>query len=189
MTQLLELPSTQGFDIEIPELGLIETPNNVMSPEEIYNTAVENRPEIKSAETMVESSKRTLGIARGTYYPSLSLSGSWGSGYSGANKIGTDPFTQQMPIGYTEISHETVIAERTGYESYNPKAFGDQLRENRNNTVSLNLRIPIFNGWSSRSSVAQAKIGMENANLDYPLLHHKEWVHINNNFNFLLVKF
>jgi outer membrane protein len=169
LTQLLELPSTQGFDIEIPELGLIEAPENVMSPEDIYSTAVENRPEIKGAETRVESSKRSLGIARGSYYPSLSLSGSWGSGYSGANKIGTDPFTQQIPIGYTEISHETVIAERTAYQSYNAKAFGDQLSENRNESVSLSLRIPIFNGWRSRSSVAQAKIGMENANLDLQL--------------------
>ena len=169
LTQLLELPTTAGFDIEIPELGLIEAPENVMSPENIYKTAVEVRPEIKGAETRVESSKRSLGIARGSYYPSLSLSGSWGTGYSGANKIGTDPFTQQIPIGYTENTHETVIAERTVYQSYNPKAFGDQLSDNRNESVSLSLRIPIFNGWRSRSSVAQAKIGVENANLDLQL--------------------
>ncbi len=168
LTQLLELPSTQGFDIEIPELGLIEAPDNVMSPEDIYSTAVENRPEIKSAETMVESSKRSLGIARGTYYPSLSLSGSWGSGYSGANKFGSNPFTQQVQIGETE-NGVPVFTETTGYQSYDSKAFGDQLRDNRNESVSLSLRIPIFNGWSSRSSVAQAKIGMENANLDLQL--------------------
>ena len=169
LTQLLELPTTEGFDIEIPQLGLIEAPKNVMSPENIFKTAVEIRPEIKSAETKVESSKRSLGIARGTYYPSLSLSGSWGSGYSGANKVGADPFTQQIPIGYTENTHEPVITEMTSYQSYNTKAFGDQLSENRNESVSLNLRIPIFNGWRSRSSVAQAKIGVENANLDLQL--------------------
>ncbi|MCD4664180.1 MAG: TolC family protein [Bacteroidales bacterium] len=38
-----------------------------------------------------------------------------------------------------------------------------------NETMSLNLRIPIFNGWRSRSSVAQAKIGVESANLDLAL--------------------
>jgi len=169
LTQLLELPSTKGFEIEIPELGLIEAPENVMSPEDIYNSAVEVRPEIKSSEIKVESSKRTLGIARSSYYPSLSLSGSLGSGYSGANKIGEDPFIQKIPIGYTENTHETVIAERTVYQSYNTKAFDDQLNENRNESVSLSLRIPIFNGWRSRSSVAQAKIGVENANLDLQL--------------------
>jgi outer membrane protein len=169
LTQLLELPSTEGFDIDVPQLGLIEAPENVMSPENIYKTAVEVRPEIKGAETRVESSKRSLGIARGSYYPSLSLSGSWGSGYSGANTVGTDPFTQQIEIGYTENTHETVIAEKIAYQSYNTKAFGDQLRENRNESVSLSLRIPIFNGWRSRSSVAQAKIGVENANLDLQL--------------------
>ncbi len=169
LTQLLELPTTKGFDIDVPELGLIEAPDNVMSPENIYTTAVEIRPEIKSAETKVESSKRSLGIARGSYYPSLSLSSSWGSGYSGNNKVGTDPFTQQIPIGFTENTHEAVIAERTVYQSYSPKSFGDQLSENRNESVMLSLRIPIFNGWRSRSSVAQAKISVENANLDLQL--------------------
>ncbi len=35
--------------------------------------------------------------------------------------------------------------------------------------MGLSLQIPIFNGWRSRSNVAQAKIGIESANLDYQL--------------------
>ncbi len=169
LSQLLELPSPKGFDIEIPQLGLIEAPEKVMSPENIYSTAVEIRPEIKGAETRVESSKRALEIARGSYYPRLSLSGSWGTGYSGANKVGSDPYTEVIPIGYTENTHETVLTPTTAYQSYKTKPFGDQFDENRNQSVSLSLNIPIFNGWASRSSVAQAKIGVENANLDLQL--------------------
>jgi outer membrane protein len=43
------------------------------------------------------------------------------------------------------------------------------LEDNLNKSVGLNLRIPIFNGWSSRSNVAQAKIGIENSTLDLQL--------------------
>lgn len=173
LTQLLELQTNQGFVIEKPELGLIDHPD-ILTPEKIYNMAVENRPEIKSAQIKVESSVKELSIARGSFYPSLSLNGSIGSGYSGANKIGENEFTIPMEIGYWNTGNpnnpeEPVYANYKGYESYNPKPFNDQLNDNLNETMSLNLRIPIFNGWRSRSSVAQAKIGIENANLDYQL--------------------
>ncbi len=166
LTQLLELPTPEGFVIEQPELGLIDQPE-ILRPEQIYGVAVENRPEIKSAEVKVESSERDLGIARGTYYPSLSFNGSIGSGYSGANYIYNNPSisVSDDPFAITE-NDVFVYPYEVNYESRNPKAFGDQLEDNLNESVSLNLRIPIFNGWVSRSSVAQAKIGIANADLE-----------------------
>lgn len=169
LTQLLELPTTAGFEIEKPEIGLVE-PTALFTPEKIYNQALENRPEIKSAELGVESSIATLKIAKGSYYPRLSLSGSLGSGYSGANKVGFDEYQFLPQIGKTQ-SGEPVFANDTytGYGGYKAKPFDDQLSENLNETVGLNLSIPIFNGWSARSNVAQAQIGIENANLDLEL--------------------
>ncbi|NOX48338.1 MAG: TolC family protein [Chlorobi bacterium] len=168
LSQLLELATPEGFEIEEPELGLIESPETFLTPEKIYTTALDLRPEIKSASVKVESSERDLDIARGTLYPRLSLSGSWGSGYSGANKIGKDPFTQSIPFGYT-ASNETVYFDQTGYQSFSAKPFSEQLNDNMNESIGLNLNIPIFNGWKSRSSIAQAKIGIANANLDLEL--------------------
>jgi len=169
LTQLLELPTPEGFEIEKPELGLIDQPE-IFTPQQIYSTAMAQRPEIKSAEYKVESSEKDLDIARGSYYPSLSLNGSIGSGYSGANQIGQNPFEYLPQIGVTEGGMAVYpVSPVTGYESYEPKAFSDQFNDNLNETVGLNLRIPIFNGWSSRSQVAQAKIGIENANFDLEL--------------------
>lgn len=173
LTQLMELQTTEGFNIEEPELGLMEPPE-FFTPDKIYTTAVESRPEIKSAEMNVESFEATLKIARGAYYPRLSLNGSVGSGYSGANVVGTNEFYSEFPIGYwypggPNDPVTTVYSLQRGYESYDPKSFGDQLNDNLNETMSLNLSIPIFNGWVARSNVAQAKIGIENANLDLQL--------------------
>ena len=141
LSQLLELSTPKGFVIEKPELGLIDDPEKLLDPEQIFAFAVEIRPEIQSAQIKVESSEKYLNIARGSLYPRLSFNGSWGSGYSGANKD----------------------------TSYNTKPFGDQLSDNNNRTIGLNLNIPIFNGWRSRSSIAQAKIGIADANLDLQL--------------------
>lgn len=76
LTQLLELPTPKGFVIEKPELGLINQPE-IFTPEQIFGVAVQERPEIKSAETKLESSQKTLSIAKGGYYPSLSLMPTW----------------------------------------------------------------------------------------------------------------
>lgn len=173
LTQLMELQTTEGFEIEKPELGLVDQPE-LYTPDKIYTTAVEVRPEIKSAEMNVESFEANLKIARGGYYPRLSLNGSLGSGYSGANVIGSDPITQEFPIGYWYTGNPgnpttNVYTLQQGFQSYNPKAFGDQLQDNLNQTMMLSLNIPIFNGWMARSNVAQAKIGIENANLDLEL--------------------
>ncbi len=169
LSQLMELQTPEGFDIEQPELGLIDEPE-LYTPDKLFTTAVETRPEIRSAEMNVEVSEMDLKIARGGYYPRLSLNGSIGSGYSGANQIGEDPFEYLPPIGITETGVNVYPTQPfVGYGSYNPKPFSDQLKDNLNETMNLSLSIPIFNGWSSRSNVAQAKIGIENANLDLQL--------------------
>jgi outer membrane protein len=169
LTQLLELPTPKGFEIERPELGLIDQPE-ILTPEQIFGIAVQARPEIKSAEVKLESSEKSLSIAQGGYYPSLSLNGSAGSGYSGANQIGSNPYEYTPQIGVTEDGVPVYpLSPITGYESFKAKPWDDQLQDNLNKSVSLNLRIPIFNGWTSRSNVAQAKIGIENSSLDLQL--------------------
>ena len=169
LSQLMELQTPEGFQIDKPELGIIDQPE-MYTPDKLYTTAVETRPEIKSAEMNVQSSEMDLKIARGNYYPRLSLSGSLGSGYSGANQIGEDPYDYLPQIGVTENNLAVFpVAPLTGFGSYNPKPFSDQLKDNLNETMNLSLSIPIFNGWVSRSNVAQAKIGIENANLDLEL--------------------
>lgn len=174
LSQLMELQTPAGFVIEKPELGLIESPENVLTPDEIYNLAREVRPEIKSAQLKVESSEKDLSIARGSLSPRISLSGSIGSGYSGANQIGTNPIYNEQEFGYWYTNNpdspiEPVYVMTSGFESYSAKSFSDQFNDNLNETVGLNLSIPIFNGWTARSSVKQAKIGISNANYDLEL--------------------
>lgn len=52
---------------------------------------------------------------------------------------------------------------------YDPKPWNDQFEDNLYQVMDLRLRIPIFNGWISRSTVAQAKIDVENSMLDLKL--------------------
>lgn len=139
LVQLLDLPSVDGFEIETPDLELGLQPSMGLSAEQIYGTALETQPSIKSAESRVKSSEIGLSMAQGGQSPTLQLQGSMGTGFSGANKL----------------------FDSTSF-SFNTKPFVDQVKDNFNRSISLNLNVPIFNGWSTRTNISRAKINVEN---------------------------
>lgn len=146
LVQMLDLPTTEGFEIESPDLELGLQPSITVTPEQIYSFALETQPSIKSAESKVRSSELGLSMAQGTQSPSLQLQGSLATGFSGANKLfDTTAFT------------------------YDVKPFKDQFNDNFNKSISLNLNVPIFNGWSTRTNISRAKINVENTKYNLEL--------------------
>lgn len=172
LSQLLDLPSTDGFDIEVPTLTVEDNMSIVGSPDQIYTYANEHMPEIKSAEYRLQVSERQLARSRGYYYPSLSLSGSWGTGYSGASTV----IDQVLPgesqlIGFAENplgEPLNVYAYQSKYTT-RIKPWGDQIKDNNNQTIGLFLSIPILNGFQTRTMVSKSKIAVESSRLDLEL--------------------
>jgi outer membrane protein len=168
LQQLIDLPVTRDFRIDKPQLKAVQAPKELVTPEIIYEKALVTRPEIKSAELAVESAMKSLAIARGSVSPSLSFSGSWGTGYSGLEKeVDPDlpPIVTTEPIGYVKNTFDTVM----GYYSSPAtrlKSFGRQLDDNNNQSLGFYLRIPIFNGWQGRTAITQAKIQRTQAEID-----------------------
>ncbi|MBW6491239.1 MAG: TolC family protein [Lentimicrobium sp.] len=171
LSQLLDLPSTDGFDIVVPALSVENEPEITGSPDQVYTYAREHMPEIKAAEFRLQSSERQLARAKGTYYPSLALSGSWGTGYSGASQI----IDQQTPInpiiGYAlNPAGENYEVYTYAYNyTYKTKAWSDQIKDNNNQTIGLYLTIPILNGWQTRTMVKKARLSVESSRLDLEL--------------------
>ncbi|MDP4280701.1 MAG: TolC family protein [Bacteroidota bacterium] len=168
LQQLIDLEVSKDFRIEKPNLKSVDTVRQLVPPDKIFEYAVLARPEIKSADLRVRSAERNLDIQRGTLLPTLSLGGSWGTGYSGASKeINTDikPDTTLVPFGFTQTTHEPVLYPEINYQ-YRVKSFSDQLKDNNNKSVGFYLSIPIFNGWQAHTNISRAKILKNQAELD-----------------------
>ena len=140
LTQLLEMPSPEGFTVARPSVqsdtaaanSTLNTLHSTLpSPDAIFAEALTVKPEIQSAQLAVTASERSIDIAKAGYYPTLSLSGGLGSNY------------------YT-TSH------------FHSDGFGKQLKNNFSQYIGLNLNIPIFNRFQTRNSVRSAKIDREN---------------------------
>lgn len=136
LTQLLELPTPDGFSVVRPALSVDDGSPVVIipSPEVIYAEALGIKPEIASQQLKLKGTEHNIKIARAGYYPTLSLSGGMGTNY------------------YTT----------SGFKSDN---FSTQLRNNFSQYIGLNLNIPIFNRFQTRNSIRTAKIQRENQQL------------------------
>ena len=95
LTQLLELPSPEGFDVIQPDADAIEfsIPD---SPEQIYAQALDIKPSIKSEELRLEQANKNIDVAKGGYMPTLSLSAGAGTGYYTSSNRTSDNFGSQM---------------------------------------------------------------------------------------------
>ena len=95
LTQLLDLPSPEGFDVIQPDADDIEfsIPD---SPEQIYAQALDIKPAVKSEEIRLQQAANSIDIAKGGYYPTLSLSAGAGTGYYTSSNRTSDNFGSQM---------------------------------------------------------------------------------------------
>lgn len=168
LQQALQLPASDDFDVEIPE---ITTEDLVLeqSREEIFQIAKGTMPEIRSAKLRIESSFYGVKAARGNLYPRLTASGSINTNYSSASA------TRFVPEGLNAVESGYFIQGPDGpiavYEmqpigTYRDiYGFSDQVKDNLYKSVSLTLGIPIFNNFSARANLQRAMITNEQAKI------------------------
>jgi len=166
LKQLMDLPGDTTLEIAIPIIELTENFGGLQDPYKVYDYALQNRPEIKGAEMRVQTSEKSLSVARGGISPSLSFSASLGSGFSGANLIldGTPTINGYYPNGNLTSTGDKVLSPNFNY-NYVTKTWDDQLIDNRNYSIGFHLVIPIFNGLRTYTNVSQSKIAVQQAEL------------------------
>lgn len=169
LMQLLQLSRNEApdFDIVTPDFDDVGMELISNTSDDIYRYAKNSLPQIMAAESRRRSAEFALDASRGLLYPTLSLSGAVGSGYSGNNRqpVG-EPSIEFVPIGVVAGTQETVITQNPVFD-FRTKSFSDQLNDNFNQNLFININIPIFNGAAARSNMNRAKIAQIEADLNY----------------------
>lgn len=140
LSQLLELPSPNGFSVVRPAISDDATSSFALSlppsPETIYQEAIAIKPEIRAEQIRLSVADRQIAIARSALYPSLYFNAGLQTNYYKTNGMPAD-------------------------------AFATQLKNNFSQYIGLNLSIPIFNRFETRNSIRSAKIDRENQLLQF----------------------
>lgn len=95
LAQFLELDHFENLDIVAPE-NLNESDLHFLSADEVFNSALTHRPEIKGAEYRLENSEYNVLIAKSYNYPSLSLGANYGTNYYNLANYTNLSFGQQF---------------------------------------------------------------------------------------------
>jgi len=161
MKHLLQLPITDQFDIEDPDVTIDAIANwDTLTLTSVYDYAIGNHPNVKSSEFTMKSAQLQFSSAKGRYYPSLSMYGNVNTDYaSSSQEVTFVQISNTTYIGYVTTTFDTVVTPTPSFSTtYQDIPFLDQLGDNLRYALGFTLSVPIFNGLSTRYSVKQSKV-------------------------------
>jgi len=135
LSQVMDLEDFQNLDVMVPA-NLMENELALLSAEEVYNSALLTRPELKAAQYRLQSSEKNIAIAKADYLPSLGFGAQVGTGYYNMSRLPAN------------------------------ESFNDQISNNLSTALGFRLSIPIFNRFEVKNRVKSAKIEVENTKIE-----------------------
>ncbi|WP_240768460.1 TolC family protein [Olivibacter sp. XZL3] len=136
LKQLMEMDPINEITLEKPPLPDVAKLVSSYAAQDIYKEAVARYPDIKVAEYNTLVAKKNIDIAKGGFYPVLSIGAGYGTNYS---------------------------SQAVDLQTRMPISFGRQLDQNKNTNVFAQLSIPIFDNYQRNISFKKAKISYESA--------------------------
>lgn len=160
-TMQLEATEMMAFDIVAPAISDLEVVAPIASEHQVLENVLRTHPAYAQAELQVRSAEKSVAIAQAGRLPSLSLSGSLGTGYSGRDirTVGDPVIGEPVIIGAT-AGGEVVYAPNISYNT-ELTPFSTQLDQNLNQSIGFTLNIPIFNNMRNHYAVQQARVQQE----------------------------
>jgi outer membrane protein len=131
--QLLELPISESFKIEKPNLPEVKANLSMSNSLDVFQNALNVRPEVQAAQLRVKSAETQLNIAKGNYYPSLTFNANYYNLYNNQ---------------YSDINGEKID-------------FSEQLKNNGRSSLGFTMSIPIFNKFQIRNGVSNAELQIQ----------------------------
>ncbi|MBN8851770.1 MAG: hypothetical protein BGO55_05675 [Sphingobacteriales bacterium 50-39] len=163
---ILNVPYRRDVEFD-PNAFTLQISEYADNPDSIYKTSLRTMPTVKAADLRVMSYQRALSVARGAYYPTLTLYGSINTSYS--NQATTKVLTGTS----NDLTNQYVTVAGTAYDVYAKSQnyadhsipFGDQFKNNKYTQFGLQLNVPILNYLQVRNRVKQAKLNLRNQQL------------------------
>jgi outer membrane protein len=195
LLQLMNVPYNK--DIQLEKMGEKKdsreggTSSSVLTPYEasakaIYNEAIAHLAVVKAAEFRQQSASIGVKVSESNYYPTVSLFGQLGTNYSSAAQLLTETGKSDVPTNNFVTVNSTkygVFSNATSYASSKINYF-NQFGNNLNSFVGVNVQIPIFNAFQTKTRVGLSKIQEQSAavatdNIKRQLYQAIEQAHLN----------
>lgn len=164
LKQLLRIE--EDMEIVIPENIQITTDPDIMTDNEVYQTALQTQTRIHAAQSQVDGAVLRHKISKAGYYPTFGVGGSLQTNYSNKGKVvsGVEDF-----VAYQDLYVNGTLVN-VGFPQQIPildkKNYFPQLKDNLSYGVGFNCQIPIYSNLNVRTSAQKAKLDIDNARLN-----------------------
>ena len=165
----MNIDAAEVFDIETPAADKIPVEKiSDLQPEAVYALAMANMPQQRVNDFKLKAANKNVAVAKAGMYPTISVFGSLGSGYSSRAKQKANSFQYSPILGKVDVGSATYfVYPKDPYTDYTLKKspFFSQVNENFRQTVGLSINVPIFNGKSLRTAWERSKITIRSLEL------------------------
>ena len=179
LSQLLELPSPEGFQINVPDIDNFSV--HLTLPEEVYAQAMMNKPAIKAAQYRLQGAEKSIKIAQSGYYPQLSFGAGIGTNYYHLSGIENAPFSTQWDQNmnkYLQFSLSIPIFNR--FQTRNRvksariqhTALSWQLEESKK-ALYKEIQQAYYNALAAESKYKSSQSASESAEASFRLMSEK----------------
>lgn len=131
LKQLMEMSPDTIFTLEKPDIAEIMAEYAILSFDDVFEKALDTQPIVEQAGYNIALAKKNIDIAKGGYYPSITLSTGYGTNYS---------------------------SQFLNMQTLNPLPFFTQFNRNKTFQSQLGVNVPIFNNNRTKVAVNKAKL-------------------------------
>lgn len=165
---LLQLDPNEKMDIEDIDMQDFSVEEINLDFSETSKLASKKLPNLKGAELRMKAAEYELKAAKGSLSPSLSVSANIGTNYFSAarGQIGENTIT--TPIGFVNGTNQ-IVSSVFQQPVFGEQSFGMQFGDNFNQSVRINLFIPLFGKWQRMIAIDNAKLNIERTAYDLEL--------------------
>jgi len=142
LKELLDINDIDDFDIEEIDLYDFESIVFTSDSQSIFNEALKTNPLLKSSELNAEINEKNIKIAKANFYPKLNFNYSYSSNY------------------YHILGQEDLVFNQDT-QQFEDNGFFVQLNNNRTHFIGLNLTVPIFNRFATKTNFNKSKIDLK----------------------------
>ena len=169
LSQLINIPYSKDFRVE--RVAINDSTPSVLaayeaSPTRIYEASIRSLALVKAADLRKQSAAVAIKVAESNYYPTVSLQGQLGTNYSSVAQRATELNSVDVPTkDYVEVngSRVPVFTKATNFQR-DKIGYFNQFSNNLNSFVGVNIQIPIFNAFQTKTLINLAKIQEKTVN-------------------------
>lgn len=180
LSQLLELETPDGFDVArlvVDSLEMAELP----SPDIIYNEALGIKPQIQAEQIRLQSTQKSVLIAKSAYYPTLYLNAGLGSSYYKTSGFEAMGFGRQLRDNFNQYIGASLsvpifnrFATRNNVRSARLQVHAQQMRlDETKKSLYKEIQQAYYNAVAAIRQCESSDAALSSASVAFDLMQRK----------------